>query len=262
MKKLVIVGVGAALAASAMAGPISLTGAGYTQDFDAFINSGGTGGGSVPIDAEIVNAAAFSGAIQPGWWNGSGTSYITATSGTAGNSSRLNSYGVDGVAERALGLGWRDGGLAIGAQLQNDTGAAITQLDITYDGEVWYTGPAAGLGTTDNLIFEYSTDATTVLDAGATWVPVASLNFDAPTAGQSQFTVVDGNAAANRVAGISDTISLNVAAGDTVFIRWSNTATAGMGIDNLSVQVVPEPATLGLLGLSGLAIYIRRKFMV
>lgn len=262
MKKLIIIGAGVAFAASAMAGPISLTGAAHTENFDTLMSSGGTGGGSIPIDAEIVNAT-FWGSTPSGWWNGAGTSYGTATSGLNGNSSRLLSYGADGVAERALGLGWRDGGLAIGAQFQNTTGAAITQLDVVFDGELWYTGPAAMIGAPGTLIFEYSTDATSLLDAGATWNAVTGLNFDAPSAGKSQFTAYDGNLAANRVAGISDSITgLSIADNSTFFIRWSNSASHGAGIDNFSIQAVPEPATLGLLGLAGAALYVRRRFMV
>lgn len=41
----------------------------------------------------------------------------------------------------------------------------------------------------------------------------------------------------------------------------ANNATGSVGFDNADLQAIPEPATLGLLGLSGLALWIRRKLM-
>ena len=41
-------------------------------------------------------------------------------------------------------------------------------------------------------------------------------------------------------------------------------STATMWYDNVSVmgEVIPEPATLGLLGLAGAGLFIRRKLMI
>lgn len=189
------------------AGPIQLNtgGTAHTENFDTLMNSGSTGGGSTPLNSEILNAQFWTGTagadISTGWWNGSGTSYGTATDGLNANSSRLLSLGANGAAERALGLGWRqDGGvnMTIGAQLQNATGGAITNLQITYDGEFWYHGALSARG---DLTFDYSLNAASIRDTAATWIPVSALNFTPPGQGTgAQYTARDGNAAANRVA--------------------------------------------------------------
>ena len=66
---------------------------------------------------------------------------------------------------------------------------------------------------------------------------------------------------------------LGIAEGTTVYAGYStgwNGAGTNMltsasmnnvAVDNFEVEVIPEPATLGLLGLSSLALYIRRKIM-
>ena len=129
-----------------------------------------------------------------------------------------------------------DRDLSIGAQFSNATGGTITRLDISFDGELWYTGPQAKVGEPDTLTFDFSTDATSVLDGAATWTPVAELNFTAPSDNRSQFTFFDGNLDENRVAGISHIITgLNIAVGSTFFIRWSNSASHAVGIDDVSV---------------------------
>ncbi len=233
---------------------ISLGGT-HTENFDTFLNTGSTGGGSIPIDAEI-GAAFFSGTVSPGWWNGANTSFGTATSGAQANSNRLLSFGVDSVAERALGLG-RNGQHSIGAQFQNDTGASITQLDIRYDGETWYKGAAASTGFLD---FEYSTNATSVLDGAATWTSVTALDYNPNPVAGGQFSVRDGNDAANRATISSSITGLSIADTDTFFIRWSMQSNGhGLGIDNFSITPIPEPASLALLGLGSCAVLTGRR---
>ena len=51
---------------------------------------------------------------------------------------------------------------------------------------------------------------------------------------------------------------------DTILITGFDNggATWGYTVDNLVVDAVPEPATLGLLGLAGAALYVRRKLHI
>lgn len=70
------------------------------------------------------------------------------------------------------------------------------------------------------------------------------------------------------MADISDTITgLSIADGEDFFIRWyipdtPNGGTHGQGIDNFSIQAVPEPASLSLIGLVTGGIYFVRRFFV
>ncbi|MDZ8117803.1 Ig-like domain-containing protein [Pontiella sp. NLcol2] len=221
---------------SSLAGPIPLTGPTHTETFDSLLTSGGSGGGSITPNAEIVNALFWTGTagadLSTGWWANSAQTYGYACGGTvSANHSRVASFGSsDGAAERAFGLGFQAPG-GFGAQLQNNTGSNITQLAVSYDGEQWYRG-----NTTVGLAFEYSLDATSLMDAGATWIAVSQLDFTAPNV-LAMWTTGDGNLSANRVAGISHVISgLNIADGATFFIRWGADGTGnGLGIDNVSI---------------------------
>lgn len=159
-----------------------------------------------------------------------------------------------------------------GLRLTNNTGQTLTSFTVTYDGEEWRDGQGTAGET---LSFDYSLDATTANwanQAGVTPVPtytaVSALNFTAPTvAGTgSSGTATDGNAAANRVAGITATISgVTWAPGTDLWLRWGDPQVAsladdGLAIDNVQFSAVtPEPTALGLLALGGLGLIGRRR---
>lgn len=265
-KQLIIAATGVLIAATAMAGPISLGTAGvaHTEDFNTLLTSGGSGGNTIFANTEIVNALFWTGTAGPdistGWWANNNQAYGYASGGAvSANHSRVASFGSsDGDTERAFGLGFQAPG-GFGAQFQNNTGGAVTQLDIAYDGEQWYRG-----NVTVGLTFDYSLDATSLMDAGATWTTVSALDFVAPNT-LGMWTTGDGNLAANREADISASITgLNISDGATFFIRWGADGTGkGLGIDNVSVTAIPEPATMGLVALFGGAVlFIRRRFMI
>ena len=243
-----------------MAGAIALTGAGYTQDFNALMNTGSSGNNTIFANTEIVNALFWTGSagadISSGWWANNSQAYGFAVNATSpANNSRVLSFGtLDGDSERSFGVGRQAPG-GFGAQFQNDTGAKITELAIEYDGEQWYRGNGG-----DTLSFDFSTDATTLMGATATWTAVTDLDFISPNS-LGVWGNGDGNLAANREDDIAHTITgLNIAAGETFFVRWG-VATAqdnSLAIDNFSIQAIPEPATLGLIGLFGLSILVSR----
>ena len=138
-----------------------------------------------------------------------------------------------GHTERALGS-LRSGTLisSYGACFTNNTGATLTTFDIGYAGEQWRLGTAA---RTDQLTFEYSTNATSLVTG--TWTGVAGLNFVTPIT--ATVGAKDGNAAANRTA-LSQTIgSQSIANGATFWIRWNDTdassADDGLAIDDFSL---------------------------
>src|SRR3954451_817552 len=217
---------------------VSLTALGspVTENFDTLGNTA----------ASTTNTA-----LPAGW-------YITETGGGARDNEQygvdtggsttgdIYSYGAAASTERALGE-LRSGTLIplFGAKFTNNTGAAITSLDVSYTGEQWRFG---GVHSTvaDRLDFQYSVNATDL--STGTYLDANALDFNPPvTAGTAG--ALDGNAAANRTA-ISSTITgLNIPAGATFFIRFSDVdatgADDGLAIDNVSVTppgVAPNSA--------------------
>jgi hypothetical protein len=120
-----------------------------------------------------------------------------------------------------------------GAFFTNNTGITITSLTVRYTGEQWRLGTA---GRTDQLAFQYSTDAISLTTG--TWANVATLNFVTPntiTAGAK-----DGNATANRTALAASITGLSIANGTSFFIRWTDVdatgADDGLAIDDLTLE--------------------------
>jgi hypothetical protein len=157
-----------------------------------------------------------------------------------GNSSTGDtySYGSAGSAERALGC-LQSGTLIpiIGAKFTNNTGRTITSIYIAYYGEQWRSGNT-GAARDDRLDFQYSTNATDL--TSGTWTDVNALDFTSIIKTTTTGTALNGNDAANKVS-ISSTINgLNIPAGATFWIRWSDfnaiTFVDGQAIDDFSLQ--------------------------
>lgn len=200
---------------------------GFATDFDTLAITGTSS--TVPAGTGFVEAGT---AANSTYTAGTG---ISATGDTY-------SFGSTGSTERALG-GLQSGALipTLGACITNNTGGTLTSIRIYYDGEQWRLGT---LGRVDRLDFEYSTDATSLTTG--TWTAVDALDFTAPiTAGATG--ALDGNAAANRTAGITSTITgLNVLNGATFYIRFldlnAGGADDGLAIDNFSIAGFPNLA--------------------
>src|SRR4051794_10199777 len=180
-------------------------------------------------------------ALPAGW-------YITETGGGARDNEQygvdpgssttgdIYSYGAAASTERALGE-LRSGTLIplFGAKFTNNTGAAITSLDVSYTGEQWRFG---GVHSTvaDRLDFQYSVNATDL--STGTYLDANALDFNPPvTAGTAG--ALDGNAAANRTALSSTITGLSIPNGATFFIRLNDVdatgADDGLAIDNFAV---------------------------
>ena len=128
--------------------------------------------------------------------------------------------------------------------LTNNTGQAITQLDLSFDYEKFRTGTRAF-----NMAFFHGAN-------GTTWTQ---------NAGGAQSYPADGtNAGLATPTTISKSFSLtglNVANGSSYYLRWGLSGTGmgtisdgqAIGLDNLSITsvAVPEPATVLLLGMVG-----------
>ncbi len=185
----------------------------------------------------------------PGWFHartGTGTT-IVANSGSS-NAGNLYSYGTGTATDRALGsLGSGNaavGNLFWGVRLQNNTGATITSLDVSFVGEQWRNSAAAA----QTLTFSYLVGSPTVTGSLAEFqsagTAVAALNFTSPITGGTA-GALDGNLAANRVA-LSATISgLSIPNGTEVMLRWADPdhtgADHGLAIDDVVVTVPGAP---------------------
>jgi uncharacterized repeat protein (TIGR01451 family) len=213
----------AARTASAQCISLTTLGSAVTQSFDTLSNTAGSTTNNLTI---------------PGWFlteSGGGArdneQYAVDTGGsTTGD---MYSYGAAASTERALGQ-LRSGTLIplFGACFTNNTGATLTSLAIAYNGEEWRLGTA---GRTDQMSFEYSTNATDLVTG--TWTNVAALNFVTPDT--ATVGAKNGNAAADRTALSSTVSSLSIANGATFWIRWNDAdatgADDGLAIDDFSL---------------------------
>ncbi|HEY3569843.1 MAG TPA: ExeM/NucH family extracellular endonuclease [Thermoanaerobaculia bacterium] len=222
---------------------VSLTtlGSAYTQNFDTLSNTAGSTTNNLTI---------------PGWFmteGGGGArdneQYAVDTGGsTTGDT---YSYGAAGSTERALGQ-LRSGTLIplFGACFTNNTGSTITSLAVAYNGEQWRLGTA---GRTDQMNFEYSTNATDLVTG--TWTNAAALNFITPDTATTG--AKNGNAAADRTALSSTISSLSIANGATFWIRWNDQdasgADDGLAVDDFSLtpqNVAPINLTINDVSLN------------
>ncbi len=204
-------------------GQVSITTAGtaYTQNFNTLSNTGTSS--TMPIGWVFEEAGANANLIY------------TASTGSA-NGGDTYSFGSTASTDRALG-GIQSGSLIpnIGASFTNNTGAAITTLNISYTGEQWRLG---ALGRVDKLEFSYSTNATSLTTG--TYTAVTALDFTAPTT-TGAAGALDGNAVANKTAITSSILALNIPNGATFWIKWADFnatgADDGLSIDDFSITV-------------------------
>lgn len=215
-------------AATASAQSISLPGGTYSQDFDTLSNTAGSTTNTALPAGWLIN--------ETGGGARDNEQYAVDTGGS--NTGDTYSYGNAGATDRALGA-LRSGTLIAtwGACFTNATGGTVNALEIAYTGEQWRLGTA---GRIDSLVFEYSTDATSLTTG--TWTAHAPLNFVTPntvTTGPK-----DGNAAENRTA-LSSTVNATIANGADFCLRWSDTdasgADDGLAIDDFSITVGAAP---------------------
>ena len=166
-------------------------GVAYTQNFNALSNTAGSTTNVLTIDGWAMT--------ETGGGARDNEQYAVDTGGsTTGDTF---SYGAAANTDRALGE-LRSGTLIpdFGAAFTNASGATITSLLISYDGEQWRFG---GVHATvaERLDFQISFDATDLTTG--TWTDVNALDFN-PTVVAGTAGAQDGNA--NHVS-ISSTIT-------------------------------------------------------
>ena len=204
-----------------------------TESFDTLAS---TGTGLVWTDNATI----------PGWYS----SRVTYNSGTgSSNTGALYSFGVAGtnpVTDRALGSvgSGGTGTIFYGVRFVNNTGNTITSLDVNYVGEQWRNGGSSSAtpSVAQTADFQYqvaNAGAITGVNVPATgWVDQDALDFTSPIFGTTTNSALDGNAPANRTAK-SSTISVTVAPGQEVWLRWRDidhpNNDHGLAVDELSV---------------------------
>ncbi len=215
---------GLALASTSFFAQVALTtvGVAVTENFDTMsttlpngwsaYRSAGTGAVGQALSPVVDNGNAVSGGIY--------------------------NVGASSANDRALGsIGSGSTSPAYGARVLNSTGSAVTSLTIAFTEEQWKTGSNATVN--EVVTFEYSTNATGLNDASATWVPVAAGNLTEILTASTTAAGVNGNLPANQLAKSFSITGLNVVNGGSVWIRWTDSDDFGsdcmLAVDNLSI---------------------------
>lgn len=211
---------------------VSLTtpGTAVTQDFNTLTSGSWTNNTTLTgwyarttATATISTYGANTGSTTTGGFYAFGVNGVNPLSDRALGYATSNSYtGTAGSGKNYLG--WR---------LKNNTGSAIDSLIVFWTGEQWRREANTSAHT---LILTYQKGSTvTDLNSGS-WTSVSS-TFTSPQTGSSA-TVLDGNAAANRVTGINARIYIDLAAGEEVMLRWEDLNDSGsdhfLTIDDVS----------------------------
>ena len=202
--------------------------ASYTQSFDTLASKGSSAvlplGWSLKETGSTATADGRYRAFTPG--SGAGDTY---------------SFGTEGSGERAIGSLRSDDLVTLfGVKFTNNTGATIEGLAIGYTGEQWRLG-APGRGP-DRLDFQFSTDAASLTTG--TWQDYDRLDFLSPTT-SGPAGALDGNPAANRRVIAAAIPGLNIANGQSFWLRWVDAdvpgADDGLAIDDFSLTPLSGP---------------------
>jgi endonuclease G len=219
---------------------VSLTALGtpYTQNFDSLATSGTAN----PWTDNTTIAGWYA---QFSATPANPTTYRADSGGS--NTGAIYSWGVAGanaLTERAFGMlsSGTPVNVLTAVRFVNNTGATITSLNVSYNGEEWRDGGAA-TPVAQTTFFEYQiANAGTITDAntpGAGWTAFSSLDMTTPTfTNTGAGAALDGNLAANRVAK-SATITITINPGQEVWLRWRDINDAGndhgLAVDDFSV---------------------------
>jgi uncharacterized protein len=162
------------------------------------------------------------------------------------------SYGSGGSTDRALGslASGSISDLRFGTTILNSTGSTLDSIAISLRAETWRNGSS----TDDVANFQYSLDATS-LNTG-TWTDIDSLDLITDATLDPANTAATRNGNVDFVDLAGSISSLNLANGQSLWIRWVDLDSTGSddarGIDDVSItgSVIPEPASLGAVVLA------------
>lgn len=230
----------------------------FSQNFNTLQNTPN-------VDANAATAPTWTNNSTLAGWYGGGTATLAAGYGVgngsdntmlANNTTAVASFGTTADSDRAFAPLKRNNSAFIAVALTNSTANAMNSFAVTYTGEQWRDNANA----TSELLFTYQVNPTDI--TSGTWTSIAALNFTGPK--NTNTGILDGNAAANRTAGINSGLTgLTLNPGQTVWLRWQFSGNNGsyVAVDDLTVtaNVIPEPASLVLASLGGLLMLPRRR---
>ncbi len=262
-------------------GQVSLTSAGYTQDFNSIPGADSPGLHPWTDNSTITGWYAYTVDAENSYYRASNANNQWPHSGSDATS--LFAFRPNGT-EAALGsISNSTYSAVLGAQFINNTGSVITSLTISYTGEQWNWNTAT---VSNTLQFTFSTDATSLTDGNWTdyddgdFAALYSSGSGAGLNGNSD-TIFDGSSYVEKTAGqaggpgavnytdITVTISgLSIGEGESFWIRWSDDFSGtsgngqGLGIDDMTVTSVPEPGSIAaMMALAALAVATWRRRM-
>ena len=220
-----------------------------TQNFNTLIT---TGSGTWTDNSTIIN-----------WYSqrsGTGTT-IVANNGS-NNAGNLYSYGTGTDTERALGtVGSTNaavGDFAHGVLLQNTSGSAITDIQVSFTLEQWRNSAAVA----QTVSFYYKTSATLITalqpNVSTGWTLVPALSLSSPITGGTA-GALDGNLPANKVSAANISLpGLSLNNNSYILLKWDDPDHAssdhGLAIDdvtiNWTVNSVCTPPSISPSGFS------------
>jgi autotransporter-associated beta strand protein len=227
----------------------STAGSSYGQDFNTLATTGGSltwANNSTLTGWSLFSTASSSTPVTT----------IAIDNGTS-NSGGFYSFGSTSSTERALGgqgsgtfygSSITSGNVAgyIAVNLRNTTGSSLSKITVGFDGEQWANG---GNTTAQSMVMEYGFGSS--FSGVSTWTAApTAFNWSSPvvSASGTSRVVLDGNASANRVAGVGGTITLASAWANLadLWIRWIERNDSGndhaLAIDNFSFSAAASGA--------------------
>jgi hypothetical protein len=211
---------------------VQLSGVNHSENFNTLATSGSGNLNTLPSGFAAVES-------------GTGGTLTYAADNGSNSSADTYSYGTTGSTDRALGeITSSTVQSTIGACFVNNTNHAFSSFFIGYTGEEWRL---AATGTIDQLDFQYSTDASSLLSG--TYIDVDELDFLTPdnvTPGSK-----NGNSTHAVFAPFAITPASPIQPEKTFYIRWrpllvSGTNTNdGLAIDDFSIGTALAPGVAG-----------------
>ena len=188
------------------------------------------------------------------WYNSNTATQVQLLTGNivAGTNTTSTAHGMYNCAasatstDRAVGaVASGSGAHRLGVNLINNTGNTVAGFDLSFRVEKYRNGSSSAV--TERVLFEYSTDATSL--STGNWTAVSTLDLVEPNNANTDVSVgIDGNATGN-FAGVSGSITgLSLNNSNGIWIRWRDTDATGtdalLALDDVSITALPNNFTV------------------